>query len=125
MPLRALVSQLLAKLFNTSVEMPVKNSPSPSNQPLFMRFLPLCTAHCAALDISFPKIFHAKALQSFQTSARRFQHMCGKSAGKSAGVPVAISQLLALLRFAQSPVRRTFAGASSSSGEAGNLEETH
>jgi hypothetical protein len=54
---RALTSQALANLFNTSVEMPVKNSRTSANQPLFMRFLPLCTAPCAALDIFFSKDF--------------------------------------------------------------------
>src|ERR1700694_2389180 len=51
-------------LFNTSVEMPVRNSPRGANEPVFMGLFPICTYAGATLESPSLRKFGNKALQS-------------------------------------------------------------
>jgi hypothetical protein len=71
----------VCNLFNTSVEMPVRNPHRGEYGPVFMGFSPLCTMAGATLDLT-------KGRQSLREvitgTLAGFQHICGKQAGKAA-----------------------------------------
>jgi hypothetical protein len=59
-------------LFNTSVEIPVRNSSPHALHPLLTGFFPLCTGHGAAQNPFWLTNFSGNDLQSFLPSREPF-----------------------------------------------------